>query len=571
MPILSSVQTPLQKLIEDVTSGTDSELNWNKVMQLVDYLNEDPLSPKECVKSLIKQLSNKNPRIVLSTIAVLDACVNNCGKRFHLELSCREFENEIRKILSRQPQTLPHQVLDALFIFIKKWGESKEFTEDSQLSLIPSIYRQLKKDGVRFPDPEANKPKSQALPTDPNVVSSAQEEEDIAKAIELSLRDSGGSSVGAAPSNNSHDSRNRSTSSGSMYPTFDLSQPINSSSINGSSHVPTSGSKKSPTSYQVRAMYDFEAAEDNELTFKAGEIIVVLDDSDTNWWKGSNHRGEGLFPANFVTNDLNYGDEDEDSNGKKNSGRSKSGKSVQFKEEVSVRKVDKDEAVTQVNIDVEKIDKLLHLLHEADPTDEKPDSDELVTLEEQCCLMAPLIDEELKKVDRRLASLDSLSSKLVEAMSMYYSLMQNAPASDMAPAAAWNGNIASNVPAYGQMHPVMPWNQQQPPQPQHQQQQQPQPQQSTYSVQPPVASTTVTNTWNQVPVAADGTYIAPTSSTGNTIYEHHPYYGQINTVAQMPNYGEATGLNTQVATSLPPSNPILSHPNQLANPANLQN
>ncbi|KAJ8345784.1 hypothetical protein SKAU_G00299770 [Synaphobranchus kaupii] len=51
---------------------------------------------------------------------------------------------------------------------------------------------------------------------------------------------------------------------------------------------------------QVRALYDFTAEEADELGFSAGEVIEVMDSSDSSWWKGRLRGRIGLFPTNYT-------------------------------------------------------------------------------------------------------------------------------------------------------------------------------------------------------------------------------------------------------------------------------
>ncbi|CAL1288725.1 unnamed protein product [Larinioides sclopetarius] len=367
--------SPFEEDVEKATNENNLSEDWSLIMHICDNAINYQDGAKFCLKAIMKRLHHNVPRVVLQTLTLLDACVKNCDRRFLLQIASMEFTNEVRKLLGK----MHPEAEKKLKLLLQKWS-MEEFKDDPELGIIPSLYYKLKSEGVEFPTESEKKPAAPVC-TDPDAVTSQEEENDIIKAIEISLKDTG---------------------------RYDLS-----SELGTSNHDPTNSglpsSKPLPEPIKVRAMYDFDAAEDNELTIKAGEIVMVLDNSNSSWWKGSNHRGEGLFPANFVTEDLDYKPEDTPS---------------LIAESVADTESDST-FVGEIKIDEAKIETLINWLNDTDPASEVSDSAEMLRLEDEVHKMAPLIEDNLQSVDKRIAMLSLVNEKIMTAFDLFHSLSDN--------------------------------------------------------------------------------------------------------------------------------------------------
>lgn len=67
---------------------------------------------------------------------------------------------------------------------------------------------------------------------------------------------------------------------------------------------PPPSAPTAPKALIVQALYDIDEVEaEDELTFKAGDMIEVLETGEDGWWKGRLYGKVGLFPVNYVKTD----------------------------------------------------------------------------------------------------------------------------------------------------------------------------------------------------------------------------------------------------------------------------
>lgn len=177
-------------------------------------------------------------------------------------------------------------------------------------------------DGNDWSDEEENLPKSQPVPLPPRDISSTQEveterqqqqesEQELAKdekGIETNQEESEPEQAPSLPPRNiapeSNDDVAPPLPSRNMAP-----EPVEEDKEEV--YVPPPPPRRNvapePEEEEVApwavAEYDYEAGEDNELTFEEGDKIINIDFVDDDWWLGELEKtGEkGLFPSNYVS------------------------------------------------------------------------------------------------------------------------------------------------------------------------------------------------------------------------------------------------------------------------------
>ncbi|XP_073968734.1 TOM1-like protein 2 isoform X2 [Rhodnius prolixus] len=143
--------TPVGQKIEQATDGSLASENWALNMEICDLINETEEGPKDAIKAIRRRLQQsvgKNYTIVMFTLTVLETCVKNCGKRFHILVCNKEFISELVKLIGPKNGP-PTAVQEKVLSLIQSWVDA--FHQHQDLNGVVQVYQELRIKGIEFP------------------------------------------------------------------------------------------------------------------------------------------------------------------------------------------------------------------------------------------------------------------------------------------------------------------------------------------------------------------------------------------------------------------------------------
>ncbi|KAI0028889.1 hypothetical protein K488DRAFT_57578 [Vararia minispora EC-137] len=437
MSLFGATISPYDEIVVNATDENLTSENWELIINLVDKVtDEGEQGARNVVASILKRLAHRNPNVQLYSLSLIESLSKNCGKTLHVEIASRSFTQGLEKLIIDRAftQTTHDKVRRKALHLIGMWAE--EWGDDPTLGIMEECYKALKAKNYSFNAPDE--------PSPPEVDDEVRrrEEEELQRALEISMTDKGGRQQWAQYSLASSSSAGASGSgSGSRPAVAGLSAAGSSTSAArteparsyGGGYVPNANSNAqshsqppysaqpattaapvavvpepdpasstpAPTSgpvTRVRALHTFEPSEAGELAFERGDIIKVVDRGYKDWWRGQLKGRTGIFPVNYVE---------------------------PLPEPTAAELAAEAQQEANVFAQAANVDRLLAMLRQMDPAkDNLADNEEIQELYRSSMALRPKIVKLIDKYNQKRADLVAMNESFVKARTIFDRMME---------------------------------------------------------------------------------------------------------------------------------------------------
>ncbi|GAB0134613.1 hypothetical protein EsDP_00002978 [Epichloe bromicola] len=180
----------LQRFIQGACSPENYEPNLALCLEIADLINSRKGSaPREAATTIVSYINHRNPNVALLALGLLDICVKNCGYPFHLQISTKEFLNELVRRFPERPPMRPTRVQAKILEAIEEWRvticDTSRYKED--LGFIRDMHRLLSYKGYMFP--EVRREDAAVLNPSDNLKSAEEMEEEEKEAQSAKLQE----------------------------------------------------------------------------------------------------------------------------------------------------------------------------------------------------------------------------------------------------------------------------------------------------------------------------------------------------------------------------------------------
>ncbi|KAG0663640.1 hypothetical protein C6P44_001646 [Monosporozyma unispora] len=183
-PVGNSLMRKIQRACRMSLPEPDLALN----LDIADYINEKQGgSSYDACNAIVKLINNRDTHTAVFALALLDVLVKNCGYPIHLQISRKEFLNQLVKRFPEHPPLRYSKVQKLILTAIEEWYQTicKHATYKDDLNFIKDMRRLLKYKGYLFPRIQAAD-LAVMRPTDQlKTASEIQKEQEIAQAAKL--------------------------------------------------------------------------------------------------------------------------------------------------------------------------------------------------------------------------------------------------------------------------------------------------------------------------------------------------------------------------------------------------